>query len=536
MKITAFFLYFLAFIFTAILTFMICKNHLGTLSSSAPHQWLTASTVNFVENWESDGFLNDKAMMLELPKSIENSTFESRKPYVSYLPGAALEITLVKKIFPSSSTLVLTQIFNLCNQFLISLVLAFILFYGSSSLPGLYRYLMALAVFITWQSLPAVIYVHSMVFFSDQAVLLPFCLALLMELIIRKRAAMPAYLLQSFILSWATLCDWLAIPLIASILAFRFLSPLKNRRLFDSAQLMLLPACILIFFALQLYHTHLWQLLMQRFSLRSGLYDASDWFLIHFIRGFFVASLGMVNFMILLGSMIYIYYLFFKKSEKMPELVVVSAIAMSACIMHAFILTNHTLVHATFSIVKFYFLMTLLAIGVIPILLINAYKSISLAIPVMIFAAWYHFITIPESHAKTLLAFNSYVNYQEIAFWLEKHSGFSDVFISKQISIQANPPQAIALSKKSVHTFASLDELRRFYSSIPKHANYYAILDRNEFNQCGITNPMIKNRIYSNKNEWIIFKFIPGNDKIDKCLVKQIQGRVSACRMNTAIN
>ena len=232
---TARLLYLLAFIFIAILSFMISKNHLGSLSSTAPHQWLTASTVNFVENWREDGFFNDKAMMLELPGSIESKTLESRKPYVSYLPGAPLEIAILKLIFPSSSTLVLTQIFNICNQFLVSLILAFILFYGSSSFPGLYRYLIALIVFITYQSLPATLYVHSMVFFSDQAALLPFCLALLTELIIRKHARanvrlLPMYLLQSFILLWAILCDWLAIPLIMSILIFRLISPLRDKK------------------------------------------------------------------------------------------------------------------------------------------------------------------------------------------------------------------------------------------------------------------------------------------------------------------
>ena len=142
-----------------------------------------------------------------------------------------------------------------------------------------------------------------------------------------------------------------------------------------------------------------------------------------------------------------------------------------------------------------------------------------LLMPGIVFAAWHHLISIPERYNKTLISFTSRVNYQEIALWLRKNSTYSDVYLSKQISIQANPPQAIALSRKAVHTFSSRDELKKFYLNTGKNANYYAILDMAELNRCGIIQAPVIATLHSGNNNWVIFKFTPGLEgKIDECL------------------
>lgn len=516
LKYAAKLLYFTAFFYIAALQITVYKNHLGTLSSTAPHQWLTASTVNFVENWQHDGFFNDKAMMLELPRSIESNTLTNRSPYISYLPGAPIEIALLKHVFRQSSTLKLTQLFNIANQFLIALILAGIVFYGTSSCPGLYRYLLGLLVFLGYQSLPAIVYVHAMVFFADQAVLLPLVLVLLLELSIRKKAAINApvvscCLLQSGVLLWVTACDWLAIPLIISLFIYRFFSPLPGYKSLSlqCLQLFLLPGLLLLLFAMQLYQTGLWPLLLERFMLRSGQYDAMHWDRLYFISNFFIRSLGLLNFIFMLGSIVYIYYLYYKKKSLFPELVIIAAILISTCLLHAFLLPNHARVHAEFSIVKFYLFIVLILLGIIPALLLTEKKEKSylIMLPFALFFIWYHLVSVPGNYTKTLFTFDSHVDYQEIAFWLRKHAAYNDVYISRNMAITANPPQAISYSRKAIHHFSSWQALQAFFARLPTTTNYYAILHKQDIAQCGLNATDIITTIQSGNQDWVIVKF-----------------------------
>lgn len=340
-----------------------------------------------------------------------------------------------------------------------------------------------------------------MVFFADQAVLLPFVLALLLELILRKKAAVNAPIMsfcivQAGVLLWATACDWLAIPLLISLFIFRFFSPLPcHRRLtFQCLQLLLLPGSLLLIFAMQLYHTGLWQLLLERFMLRSGQYDGTNWILLHFISDFFIKSLGLVNFILMLGSIVYIYSLYYKKKSAFPELVIVAAIGISTCLLHAFLLTNHTRVHAEFNIVKFYLLLVLILLGIIPALVIaeKKEKASLTMLPLALFFIWYHLVSVPGNYTKTLFTFDSYVDYQEIAFWLAKHSAYNDVYLGREIAITANPPQAISYSRKAVHRFSSWQDLHAFFTRLPPSAKYYAILPKNDIAKCGVnTNDII---------------------------------------------
>lgn len=153
--------------------------------SAGHHQWLSGSTVKFARNWYAEGAANLEFLMLELPRSVEFPTLESRQPYLSYPPGAVIQFYLVSKVLGKEPLPAELMVFNLANHFLIALVLMLTVFFflcqigasvggafGLATIPVLFELL-----------LPGPLYWHQNVYFSDQAVILPFALVVFLEVL-----------------------------------------------------------------------------------------------------------------------------------------------------------------------------------------------------------------------------------------------------------------------------------------------------------------------------------------------------------------
>ncbi len=194
------------------------------------HQWLTGSTLKFVDNWKHDGLWNDRALMLEYPRSIERPTLTSRGIYPSYLSGAALEIFTVSQIVPFASTLQVIHAFNLANQIAVAALIVFIVLRLSQDPDGIYRYMFATIASFIYLMHPTPYYHHFLVFFADQAVMLPFAGVLALEAAIRSRVAPATRLraVQALLLGSAAFIDWLAFSLAAMLFLFRVIRPLAS--------------------------------------------------------------------------------------------------------------------------------------------------------------------------------------------------------------------------------------------------------------------------------------------------------------------
>ena len=164
------------------------KPWFGILASSphdptGHHQWLTGSTIVFTNNWLEEGPLKLKFGLFQNPKSIE--TESNRHPYGSYPPGTIIPIYLLAKLTGQDATPSLVMSYNLATHLLISITLSFTAFYIlkklkvdntqaliASTFPALIQFL-----------LPHPLYHHQNAYFSDQAIILPYVLFLLLEII-----------------------------------------------------------------------------------------------------------------------------------------------------------------------------------------------------------------------------------------------------------------------------------------------------------------------------------------------------------------
>jgi hypothetical protein len=214
-KIFSIFLLFLVTLFVFQYTTELREPWMGKLSASG-HQYLTGSTVKFSKNWYYEGPLKLKFSMLENPKSVEFNTLQSRDPYTSYPPGTIIPIYIISEIKGIEPTPQLVMEYNLLNHFLIAFLLSLIVFFTflQLKLDIICAFIFSTTSIIIELLLPGTLYWHQNVFFSDQAVILPFVSFIFLEIfrssyLDNKRIIMLITISQAIIMFYGALTDWL---------------------------------------------------------------------------------------------------------------------------------------------------------------------------------------------------------------------------------------------------------------------------------------------------------------------------------------
>lgn len=523
-----------ALIAAAIYTFCLRESYIGTLGHSR-HQWLTASTLKFTENWRIDGIFNDYGLMLEYPKTIERQTIEAREPYLSYLPGAPLAIYALMQLWPDSSILALIHVFNMLNQYAIATLLALIVWHGAPATAAAYRPVLAALAGLTYMLHPEIMYWHSMVFFSDQAVLLPFALVLFLELRIRKIPATRHKLqyAQALLLLIAACIDWFAVTVAATLCLFRLLSPLQNtakRSFFTSLPWLLSgPLAAIALWAAHVYAFGDRDEILLNFATRAAadtpnpLARLAHAFLEEFLYDhLFAADTAML--LIALAASLYTYY---RRDRHNPALCV-TLIAFAACFAHTFIFLQHTENHQ-FAVMKFYLPLAFAAYGLLPAFLIP-YAAGHAATPaehrnnafllVLSAALLWGWIMIP-AHREWRQGFpDPRLYHRPLLDFIRDKARFETVLISKDIHIAHQPPQAIAIARRPVYSFESMMQLERFMRSAPAGAEFYGIIRAKLAKQCGADADTAA-KVKSQREYWLFVRLDAGSDvRLKRCLTQ----------------
>ncbi|MBF0591935.1 MAG: hypothetical protein HQL02_07595 [Nitrospirae bacterium] len=225
------------------------------------HHQLTAATLLFSSNWYNDGAFADRFLLLHSPQSIEFPTLQDRNPYPSYPPGQTLGVFLLAKLMATEPSVGMIQGLNLFSQLLIAMILGALAWsildrtgFGAwVRLPG------ALFASFFYILNPCSMYFHQNVYFSDQAVLLPFAVAIAFEVLdLPKRRRIFEYM-QIGVVFWGILTDWLFVFVTAVICLCRLLDPwlrdkdMSWRRLLSLPVLrplfaLIAPICVVVVF------------------------------------------------------------------------------------------------------------------------------------------------------------------------------------------------------------------------------------------------------------------------------------------------
>ncbi len=274
-----------------VILFLLCAGFFHvTVRQRAPHfghatislaGWTTGGTCLFATNWYREGAFKNWFCMYWEPASIEASQLDERTPYVSFPPGAIVPVYILAKLRGREPTPALVMGYNLFNHFCVTFTLALTAFLVLRRLRYGYTAAMLLspipAFLYLW--LPSPFYEHQMGFFSDQAIMLPFVLYLLLEVVRdyceQKRTKRLLSLLQGAIAFWGITTDWLFAFIAASLYLVRFSRGEfghKPLRFLKRSAAFSLPILLgLSLFLLQLHHLGAFDQLSERFTARTGI-------------------------------------------------------------------------------------------------------------------------------------------------------------------------------------------------------------------------------------------------------------------------
>lgn len=174
------------------------------------HEWLTASTVIFARNWYVEGALKLRLLQLWNPRSIEFPDIASRQVYVSAPPGTVIPIYITSCLLGTEPSVAIVHGYNLVSHCLITLTLALTVYYvlRSHSFTVFSCSLMACAAICFFLLFPVNMYGFQNIFYSDQAVVLPVALFVLMEVMRGKQPSWALSAAQSLVLLWGCYTDW----------------------------------------------------------------------------------------------------------------------------------------------------------------------------------------------------------------------------------------------------------------------------------------------------------------------------------------
>ncbi len=262
-------------------TVSIRRPWFGVLSMEH-HQWLTGSTMKYARNWYREGAWNLRFLLLDNPRSVEFPTIGDRGIYISYPPGTILPIYAISLLSRHEPSAPMIMGYNLATQLLLALVLAFtVYFLLIRLLHRVYAVLFAAIPALCVLLLPSPLYWFQNVYFSDQAVILPYALLLFSEVLrdgtLTPRQRRVLDVLQGLILFFGFLTDWLFVFLGVIVFAKRVLLGQNGRTwrafLLRSLAFWAGPALALGLFAWQLAAFNCWKLLFDRYALRTGNSD-----------------------------------------------------------------------------------------------------------------------------------------------------------------------------------------------------------------------------------------------------------------------
>ena len=482
----------LVLVCTFIITIIFRGQFIGELSNRQ-HVWLTASTVKFTDIWINEGPINSDFLLIEEPASIDHPEIKDRTIYSSQPSGSIIPIYVLKKFFPKVDTLLIVHSYSLINHFLIALssywVVVLLL---REKVKSKLSHIFGLLSGTSYLLIPATLYWHSIVYFTDIAVILPFSLVILLETKIRVDKNCPKYYLifQSICLFIMTIMEYFAIPTAISIFFFRSLvkpDSFKEKGLKviirNCLQIFLPVAIGLLLFLVQLAKHSKINILVERFTLRTGLNSSGQEI---FNNGGILkifSHLDWIYGLLILFSILYIYKRFLK--VRAPEFLIPVS-GFSACILQIILLLNHSIIHS-FSVLKLYYPFSITFFGIIPGIFFfeknhtrnfvpNSflYKQLCLYSLILIISlpSMFNWYKNPElTFTSTAKAIRDRFTYEDILFGFD---GFN---------IKSNPPHYLALSQKLVKEIKSKRDLDSKIESLPPSGNLYFLYNKTKLRE-----------------------------------------------------
>lgn len=482
------------------------------------NQVITGTSIKFVRNWLEDGIVEDRFALFSFPKSVEYSELDQRVMYSSYPPGAFLPLYGLAKLFGNDASTSFVMSYNLLNHVLCTFSISLLAFFTLRKarvryVPSVFLSVIPLALFLF---LPGNMYWFQNVYFSDQAVILPFILFLLLEVLqdnlLTGRKSKLLSIFQSIIFFWGSLTDWLFLFVGLAVYLKRIVHGDFSKKIGPFIGKSLAYWSPLIS-AWAIFVTQVWLLggmdmLIYNFFFRTGIRDEylniDDQFLERFWLSNMVNNYSKYAIPMVWGSLliflVVVVVLTIKKLKKKsldPEIVALLSsigVVLVPAYLQVYFLKNHSIIH-DFSTLKFSLLLSLVPFVYLPVLFLmllnnkkeNYWNNIFENMQDRLggvrkqIGPWLFVLTLVVCSSLFLMKiFPMYHDLfpspmsLEIEDCVADNTEYSDVVFSPSVEILKDP--SIAYSMKVVHRFTTIADMTAVTEGINEKYNVMLLI------------------------------------------------------------
>jgi hypothetical protein len=494
------------------------NNAFSGYDARGNHIWLSASTVKFVNNWLKEGPLRLKFIMYEYPDSIEFKSLVERMAYISYPPGTIIPPYILAKLLGKNEIQVgfIKQFLKI--KFLFDTLMVCLIIYSilrrtlrlnSRTMPAAVSIIFSLC----WMCLPNNLYYLRNVYFSDQCIITIVLVFVLLEIYdnyFSKKSTRTFlryfYFSLKFLVSlFGVLTDWyflfvlLVSWLIKIVPLFKTKKAIKNILL--SSAIYVFPVFLGIgLFILQIITIPGFENIILR-KIKYRTFDTSviqgNKLLVvakHFISAY---SIGFCFIAALVILSLYVFIKNLKNKMFLKEYKSLFDIILLICVppfLQVLVLQQHSAVHE-FSMLKFA-LPIICSFVLLPVMLLdlkglkkakfavllennNESKKIFISVLFLCFI-FSSILVFGMVNANT----DYYISRMGISESYERENlirsnyDYNDVYFSFTESIEGNPPQYLAISKKLIHKINNVSDIDILFPSLSIGARILLVVNK----------------------------------------------------------
>lgn len=462
----------------------------GSVSESN-YQFNTGRTLVSTKNWYKEGLWKTKFLMLDNPASVEFQTLHERQPYLSYLPGASLPIYFIAIAQGKPPTPEMIMTVNLVNQFIIGILLGFIslIIFRKFKYPWTISTILSICPALLYYFTPTNLYYHQNVYFTDQAVLLPYTVAILLEtikLLYPDKKKRLLYIFQVATFSYGFSCDWFFAFILISIFALRILSkevPLKIKGfIYFSIKFWWPIIALCVFFLWQFYVSgDGWNYFTGAFERATGvnqLHTMAQEVFGRFFAKWMVENIGLLGIILLLTSLLITYFPYkpnnWLDKKEFNKLRHIAALTIIPPILYFIFLPRNNVYHE-FSIMKFVLWMSFVPFVIVPILLLNALKqkyfrgNNNLVMTIVLLLILLSYIAYETPQYKTLFPGNQ-EEIKAMGEFINNETDINTVVFSPVFELRTFPPTALAFAEKRIYRVNTVHDI--YKKVLPLNSEY----------------------------------------------------------------
>jgi hypothetical protein len=516
------------------------NNAFSGYEARGAHIWLSASTVKFVNNWLNEGPVNLNFIMYEYPASIEFNSLAERGAYISYPPGSIVPVYILAKLLhkPEIQIGFIKQFLKI--KFLFDTLLVCLIFYSILTVllknKNLNMSAATSVVFaLSWMLIPINLYYLRNVYFSDQCIITVVLLFTLLEIYTdyfsKKTISAGLYLCFKFLISvYGVLTDYyflfvLFVSWLAKIIPL-FTGRKGIKSVFAASLVYVLPVLsgIGLFMAQISTVPNYKEILFGKMKYR--MLDSSDWHgnkIIGIIQNF-VNNYSVIGLAVMVSFFVLVVFFVLKRddrklfSEKYPQMTSLFLIVCLPPVFQVLVLQQHSAIHE-FSMLKFG-LPFVFSVLILTLMIMESKNCLSANIVIdMENNAVIKKCNIPIfyfSIITVLIVLTTYMNQNKNYFYsrignaisyereylIRDNYNFNDVYFSFTESIEANPPQYLAISKKLIYKIDDVSEIANRFQHIASNARFLLLVNKNNSEK---SEAVLHNENKSIKNAQLVF-------------------------------